>query len=204
MKQTTFGLIATALVSFSGVASAQDDFEDGTTQNWTTGGNHPSPPVNVADGGPAGSGDNYLSVTASGSGPGGKLVFFKFSGEYVGDWTAAGFDQLKMDVANFGATPLELRASVNGPGGWISTTSSVNVPADGVWRTIAFDVTESGFTLVSGSLSISSTLASVSETRLLHSTTPDFRGDNIVADAGFDNIDLMQTTSDVGDWWMYE
>ncbi len=197
-------VLAAAGVALASAAFALDDFEDGSTQGWISGASHPSPPANVANGGPGGAGDNYLAVTANGTaGAGGKLVFFKSTGDYSGDWTAAGFDRVDMDVANFGATPLELRIAIDGPGGTFATTDSVIVPATGTWTSVSLDVSSADFTADLGT-NIAATLGGVFLTRIVHSTLPTFNGEDIVASAGFDNIGIANTSSAVQDWTLYE
>jgi len=85
-----------------------DTFEDGTTQGWGVGAPYPIPPENVGTGGPAGSGDNFLLLTSSGTGgPGGKMVIFNES-QWTGDYIAAGVTGVRLDVNNVGATTLSL------------------------------------------------------------------------------------------------
>lgn len=66
----------TLIVSSQVTAGQIDDFENGTTMNWTDGGSS-VPPVNIASGGPLGASDNYLSdPSLGGGGPGSKMVMF--------------------------------------------------------------------------------------------------------------------------------
>ena len=79
MRQTIL-LAAVILIAQSRPASAQvvggrvDDFQDGTTLGWTNGG--VNLPVNIATGGPNGSGDRFLQIMSDGSGAGGHMVAF--------------------------------------------------------------------------------------------------------------------------------
>ncbi|MHB8068448.1 MAG: hypothetical protein ACYDIC_11175 [Desulfobaccales bacterium] len=72
-------LVGSILQPASGWAVALghiDTFQDGTTQHWIVGATpSPAPPVNVPSGGPAGAGDAYLRLTATGdlTSPGGRL-----------------------------------------------------------------------------------------------------------------------------------
>lgn len=71
---TAASLVLTA-IAFAGVVTSEiDDFDDGTTEGWV----HPVPTglvVNIADGGPAGAGDNFLQVTSTGTtGPGSRMA----------------------------------------------------------------------------------------------------------------------------------
>lgn len=60
-KLLLLGLFFTYTFSFAQVTAGQvDDFEDGTVQGWMEGAISPNPPTNIATGGPAGAGDNFL------------------------------------------------------------------------------------------------------------------------------------------------
>jgi len=82
MKRFRVAALCLALAGLTAVPAlaavmvgTQDTFEDGTTNGWSAGGASSLQPVNIPDGGPAGTDDAYLRLTASGnSGPGGKLV----------------------------------------------------------------------------------------------------------------------------------
>jgi len=54
-----FGIDASAQIT----SNQSDNFEDGTVQGWSEGNPSPNPPANIADGGPGGSGDNYLQMS---------------------------------------------------------------------------------------------------------------------------------------------
>ena len=64
-------LFSICLFSFSLTAQVVlnqvDDFQSGSTDNWRIGGagNATDGPINVADGGPAGAGDNCLQYTSN-------------------------------------------------------------------------------------------------------------------------------------------
>ena len=62
-------LLHAAALGAQVTAGQVDTFEGGTTQGWVVGDpSHPAPPTNIATGGPAGAGDNYLQLTAVGGG----------------------------------------------------------------------------------------------------------------------------------------
>src|SRR5262245_27277016 len=74
-----------------------DDFEVGTTQNWTNG--HSTLDVaNIADGGPSGTGDNYLQVSSGtfGTGPP-RLITFNVD-QWAGNYNMAGVSGIAMDL----------------------------------------------------------------------------------------------------------
>ena len=65
----------------------------------------------------------------------------------------------------------------------------MNLPADGLWYSVAFDLTASDMSLVSGALSLNDVLAGVDELRILSAAGgPTNLGDSIVANLGVDNI----------------
>ena len=102
------GLLAAFALFFGacpGIEPLQrDDFQDGTTQGWTTGGANPNPPTWVSDGGPEGVGDGFLRVEGNGSsGAGGNLVAFN-SAQWTGDYLAAGVTAIRADLRNLGRT----------------------------------------------------------------------------------------------------
>src|SRR2546430_5799154 len=51
-----------------------DNFEDGTVANWGNGGT--MQPMNISTGGPLGLNDNFMQITADGSGANGRLTVF--------------------------------------------------------------------------------------------------------------------------------
>src|SRR5438128_1719277 len=80
-----------------------DDFQDGTTDGWTTG--H-STPANMATGGPSGAGDRFMQVVSTGGfGADSKLVVFNPS-QWLGNYTGAGITGVAMYLANFGTQTL--------------------------------------------------------------------------------------------------
>ncbi|MCG8405617.1 MAG: PEP-CTERM sorting domain-containing protein [Phycisphaerales bacterium] len=144
-----------------------DDFEDGTTQNWTVGGAHPNPPVNIATGGPAGANDNYLEVEGLGGfGPGSKLGTFNLV-QWAGDFLANGVNAIQADMRVFEGADLEMRVFMQGAGGDFTSLLAQTVPADGQWHTITFNVSAAGLTAVGGT-SVNDTLANANRVLLRH------------------------------------
>ena len=170
-----------------------DDFQDGTTQGWGSGGANPNPPANIAGGGPAGAGDDYLQVTSTGGGgPGSKLIAFN-SAQWAGNYTGNGVTSIELDLKNFGINPLSIRFTFNGPGGAFSTTNAFSLPAGGAgapWMHAALQITAADLTAVGGT-DAAATLANVSELRLLHNDVPSFVGGTIDAQIGVDNIQAV-------------
>ena len=178
-----------------------DDFEDGTKQDWVMG----FAPItdshmtNITDGGPAGTGDNYLEVVSDGAfAAGGRLTFFNKS-QWTGDYTAAGITSIAMDLKNF--TPnetLNLRLGINNQpgatvGGLFTTSASVSLTSAGGWTRAVFSLLPRDLVPVSGRSGVTgndvmATLANVQELRLLNSASPDWTGSPVVATLGIDNV----------------
>lgn len=193
--------VGTPLVSLAIVAGQLDDFQDGTTQEWVAalgGGLPPTPPAVVANAGPGGAGDFALRITASGAptGPGSKLVVNNVETRWMGDYTAAGVEGVFLDVNNRSDVPVTIRVGldvpplVQGGGRWV--TDGAVVPALSGWRTLGFSLLAED--LLPGDLFAvdpAATLSDVGVIRLLHSTTPSYRGETIGATVDFDNVEAV-------------
>ncbi len=184
-------IIASGLILLAGQAGAavtlgqSDNFESGL-QGWTSGLNNPNGP---AIDNSAGTEDNFLRLSASGlSSSGGRLVAFN-SGQWAGNYLAAGVDAIRMQVNNLGATDLALRLIFESAtlGQNLGTLSPVNVAAGSGWNTVSFSLAAANL----GGGDYAGVLGDVSALTLLHS--PDFtifRTDTpfIAAQLGVDNI----------------
>ena len=181
------------------VASEVDTFEGGTTENWTVGlGGTPSPapPLNVASGGPAGPGDNFMQLTSlGGGGPGSKLSVINPS-QWAGDFIAAGITAITMDVNNVGATDLDLRLLFADPAGGPPTnvalsTTAVHVPQGSGWISVVFPIAPADLTAELGTAI--GALTNATEMRLFHNPAAAFGGPPlgppaITAALGVDNL----------------
>ena len=162
---------------------------------WITGDPNPNPPTVQTDSGPLGSGDNSLRVSSNGgSSAGGRLIIFNRS-LWTGDYTAAGIVRLSADLRNNGTTVLSMRVAVNGPGGWFVTTVAPITPFSG-WNQQAFDLRPAALISAGGS-NAATTLAAVTELRILHSATVDFRGARISSSFLVDNVRVIPEPSAV-------
>jgi hypothetical protein len=175
-----------------------DDFEDGTTQNWVVGllgMPHPAPPINIANGGPDGDGDNYLRLTSvAGAAAGSRLVIINVD-QWAGDYTIP--DDSPIDryviqgwVNNFINNDLFLRVLLENPMGGpptdIAISEAVMVPAGGGWVPFEIPLGPDDLTVLLGSLD--ALLPNVTAIRLLHSQGGAFPGEPIVLEIGFDDL----------------
>lgn len=208
------GLLSLLLLA-SGAARAigvdqVDTFTGGTLQGWEMGVNAvtASHMTNIADGGPAGAGDNFLQVVSDGTGvAGGRLTFFNRL-QWTGDYTTAGVTAVAMDLKNISSSEaLNLRLAVNGGfldagsnfiGGVFATSASLSLDSGSGWTRVLFSLTPGDLVSVSGGIGgnttgndVQATLANVLELRLLNSATPDWNGLPVTAALGVDNIQAV-------------
>ena len=174
-----------------------DTFEDGTTQNWIInllGMGSPPPetfPANIATGGPAGAGDNYLRLASiGGTGAGSRLVALN-PAQWGGNYIAAGIDAIAMDVNNFGSTSLTLRLQFEDPMGAppanvAISTIGLNVPAGSGWTHLVFPITPGALTALEGNATAALTNTTI--LRIFHSAGVGLPPDPVVAVLGVDNI----------------
>jgi hypothetical protein len=181
-----------------------DDFNDGTKQGWGVG----SPgdfPVNEPNIGQNGAGDHALWMANSGAGgtvP--NLLVFNTSSNWTGNWTAAGVSRIEMDVKDPGANSftLAIRLGIVGPdggpfaggGGDTYVTQAMEVPKDGQWHRLTFDVSPSSFASIGGT-DIDDALAGVRHFRILHNPLQSFSGASPAGGGEFylDNIHALSS-----------
>jgi len=177
---------------FAGAITANqlDNFQAGTLQNWSGG----SSPTNIATGGPAGTGDRYLRISAT-SNFLGTFNLVQWSGNYV----LAGIDQVSMNLNNFGPNAVSVRIMLFTPGcnagatgctAWTSTNATTLVSGSG-WVSASFSVKEANLTRVLGSASYSSSLANIERLLIRHDSgtpTPPGSGEFVSATLGIDNV----------------
>jgi hypothetical protein len=198
MKSTTlvsrFALIVTVIIMAPAALAQQagqiDDFENGTTQGWTEGGS-PNEPTNRASGGPEGANDNYLRNVSSGSsGAGGKMIMFNRS-QWTGDYIAAEIVSIRMWLINEGNTAMQIRIAINSGNTWFASTNGFALPAGGDWSQATFELNGNALTRVAGSASRATVLGDVEELRILSANAPNFRGSQISATLGVDDIEAV-------------
>ncbi|MGL4400438.1 MAG: hypothetical protein ACRCXD_11260 [Luteolibacter sp.] len=195
MKWFTFAMLASACMTLSsGAAIMLHQVEDfSVAHDWSGGNPNPNPPVVVADSGPLGSGDFSLRVTSNGgSGPGGKLLIFN-TASWAGNYTEAGVTGLSLDIRNTGSKSLSFRLAFNGQGGWF-VTPAAPVAAFTGWVHLEFDLRPSSLLNVEGS-DAASTMATVNEVRILHTTAVNFRGAQVASSFMVDEIEAIPEPS---------
>jgi hypothetical protein len=156
---------------------------------WESGDPNPNPPSILANSGPLGSGDAALRVTSNGgTGAGSRLVVFNTT-LWSGDYIASGIVAIAADLRNSGSTTLSMRIAFDGPGGKFVTAPSAIVAFSG-WVHSIFDI-KPGSLISAGGNNAAATLASVTEMRVLHSSTVDYRGAQVSSSFLVDNIQAV-------------
>jgi hypothetical protein len=158
--------------------------------------------TNIANGGPAGAGDNYLEVISDNTTvAGGRLTFFNQS-HWTGDYLSAGITSITMDLKNFSSTGiLNLRLAIEGGtivtvGGLFATDASVILASGSDWTRVVFSQAPGDLVPVSGGSGVTgndviAVLGNVLELRLLNSANPDWAGLPVSATLGIDNIAVV-------------
>jgi hypothetical protein len=174
-----------------------DDFESGTDLGWNEGFQSPNAPAPVPTGGEHGTGDAYLrNLSAGGIGAGSKLAMFN-SAQWAGNYNAAGVTRIGAWVANFGPDTLNLRVNIFSSAGEFSSTRSVDLAPDGLWRRVHFDLRDS--TRVAGAGSLGAALSNVTELNLLSAPAAVARGfqvPGVNAVLGVDDLRAMRAEGD--------
>ena len=183
-------MLAPALAAMAmGGASAQplpmDDFQDGTTQGWRSGGANPNPPIWEASGGPDGAGDGYLRIESSGlAGAGSNLVAFN-TDQWAGDYLQAGVVAVRAELRNLGAADVVIRLLFEGSGGSFLTAAAAHLPAGGEWQRVVWPTTS-----LPGGADPAQVLAGVTKLRILHAPTADDT-DPLAAVLGVDDVTAL-------------
>ncbi|MEQ8209695.1 MAG: hypothetical protein RH917_07670 [Lacipirellulaceae bacterium] len=159
----------------------------------------------ILSGGQLGASDNFLSIQASSGLNPIRFISLNRTSEWTGDYTAAGVTDLQFDILNESGTTLEIRFSVNGPGGLFSTTTSASIPSSSRWQNASVSFDPNNFSPVSGrsgpsGTNIEATLGNVSELRILHNANPSWTGQAAQLTAGFDNIEALGAAFDPADF----
>ncbi len=119
--------------------------------------------------------------------------------QWTGDYLAAGVGRIAASVNNTGANELNLRVTLNGGGGRFSSLVPVVVPVASGWIEIEFAIEADDLACATDAFcggTVQDTLGSVTELRILSAVSgPQFRGDQIAATAGFDDITALPEPS---------
>ena len=190
--------VATALLAPSAaqavVLDQVDDFEEASSvMNWVEGGSSPNPPENVATGGPAGDGDNYLQNESSGAGRAGSRMIMFNRGQWQGNYLAADADEITAQMANLttGSDPsdLHMRIALEGAGSRYASTDPILLTPNGQWTDVSFSLAANAMTNLVGSAPVADVLADVFTLRILsRENGPGWEGDRVEAILGVDNI----------------
>lgn len=203
MKRTLL-IIAFAMFSifsFSQISPGEtSDFEI-DVEGWEHQIANPNDPVQVADGGPNGAGDGYLSTSSSGAGgSGSRHVFANDNAEWIGDYTSAGIVAFTFDVRNTNATEdLFLRVGFNGTGfnDWAASTNPVVVPAGSGWTSVTIPVEASDLSISGSPTTVAAILANVTQVRILSNDGSDslHKGQRAALTSDYDNIVAVDVLS---------
>ena len=196
MNRKGYSLAIFVLLFFVCSASAVvvgqiDDFQNGTTMNWSNGDIIGTVPVtNIATGGPAGAGDRYIQLTADGSSSGGKLTAFNRD-QWLGDYLAAGVTTIEVDLLNQSAVALSIRlAFKTGPGsagvpGYLS--QAMLLPVNSGWQHFTISLLAANLIPVGGPDPWSTLF--IGEVRFINETgTSNLSGNPVVGQLGIDNV----------------
>lgn len=172
-------------------ANQVDDFEDGTTQDWSGAG-----PVNITTDGPAGVNDNYLQITATGAGTAGSRVAVHNSIQWGGSYPSQGVIGIRFDGRVL-TNDLVLRIAMNGAGGAICSTTGITVTAGSGWTSVTIPIDASSMQTVPGNgnvpdgTDVGLTLSNCTQFRIISSPSPSFQGEVIAAVLELDNITAL-------------
>ena len=183
-------VVFACLLATVDAAVTLNQIETFTAQNgWDSGDTNPNPPELLSNSGPLGSGDNALRVISNGgTGPGGRLVVFNTTA-WTGDYLAAGILAIAADLRNSGGTSLSMRVAFDGPGGKFVSAPVVIIAFSG-WVHSVFNIKPASLISAGGS-NAAATLAGVTQLRILHSSTVDYRGAQISSGFLVDNIQAV-------------
>ncbi len=195
-----FSLVALACIAWTNSAAADislgqmDDFEDSSTQGWVIGTPATNDPTNVSE-----NGNGFLRYTASGGGPGSRMVIYNSESQWNGNFVDAGVTSVLADIRNPGGTNLNLRLAFSDgglPNGtWFASSNAVVVAAGSDWTPVEFSIGESDLQQVNGTKSYTEILGNVQQMRVLSSTSPNFRGDVMAGTLEIDNITAVPEPS---------
>jgi hypothetical protein len=187
-------LIAAPLTTSALTLGQIDNFADGTAQNWGTG---TTPASNISDGGPGGSGDNYLQYTSSGLGGANSRMIVFNSSQWQGNYNSAGITEIAMDLNNFSSQTLSMRIAffVNSSTGFVTTTP-FSLAANSGWQHAVFALTAADFATIGSPGSFNTLLSNFTgQLRILDANSLSLLGDPVAATLGIDNVQAIPEPS---------
>jgi hypothetical protein len=175
-----------------------DTFAAGS-EGWFAGGGPmgavpPVAPTVIANGGPAGAGDSFLQITASGGEvAGGRLVAMNGS-QWAGNYLSAGVTGIAMDLRNLGASDLTVRLYFEDPipGPPVNeavTTLGFFLPAGGAWTHALFPISPATLTVLQGDAA--TLLANTTVLRIFSGVDAAFPPAGVNGVLGVDNIQAV-------------
>jgi len=174
-----------------------DDFENGTVMGWVHGENISGNPANVPNGGPNGTGDNYLRNNSIGGGDEHSRQIIFNRTQWIGNYNAAGVTRVTGFMRNLGTTQLFMRVALESSGTRFSSTTAISLAPGGAWQPVSFDLTSSALTRVEGSGTLSTALNNITTMRILSAQAgPNWRGDDMVSSLGFDHLRAQRLPGD--------
>ncbi|MGZ8901385.1 MAG: hypothetical protein ACXW3Z_14945 [Limisphaerales bacterium] len=195
--KTRIGRLTLAWVALSFLQPAEaivpgqvDDFEDGTLMSWA---GAPGALVNITTGGPIGLDDNFMQMTADGSGQGGRLTTFNLN-QWLGNYVGQGITTIEIDLRNQGNVPLSIRfawktENIQTTPGYLSP--AMILPVGGGWQHFSIAITPANLIAVDGPASFNTFFGGngFADFRIIHEVgTSNLNGDLIVSQLGIDNI----------------
>jgi hypothetical protein len=123
------------------------------------------------------------------------MVMFNQS-QWTGNYVAAGVTKLTADMANFGTSDLFMRVNLEDAAfNNFASINAVDLPADGQWHQVTFDLTDAGLTNFGGAETVAQGLSNVIELRVLSAQGgPARNGDIVAGRLGMDNLHAVTAT----------
>jgi hypothetical protein len=162
---------------------------------------HPLPPINIADSGPQGAGDNYLLLRAiAGLGGAGSRMSSLNLTRWSGDYIAAGVLNIGLWANNLGPDDLFLRLLFADPGAGPPTNVAISTDAHFLaagsgWTHLIFPVDVASLTALTPG-GVAAALTGVTELRIFHNPAADFPGPpggipTVTTELGLDDIQAL-------------
>ena len=206
MKRIAVILSTVALAVLLGTPSASalvfgqiDNFESGTTLGWANG--VPGYLVNINTGGPSGTDDNFLQLTADAVGQGGRLTAFNLQ-QWLGNYVAQGVTAIELDLRNQGPTQLSIRLAFKAANtaeapGYLSQ-AIILAPGSG-WQHVSISLTSANMIRVGNPAAYATFFSTgVADVRIINEVgTANLNGDFITGQLGIDNIQAVPEPSSI-------